>query len=317
MEGFPFNDREVEPIVSDSLIQTNVSLSDFTSWKVGGLAEYYCAPQNFDELKTVMLEARSKLLPVTILGGGTNVLVSDDGVSGLVIHTHLLNSVEVLEEGENLVIEAFGGTPKSEVLKLFMKYRLEPAIFLAGLPGDMAGGIVMNAGVGHKVLPREFCEIVQSFDVFTYSHNADIEERTFEHKDVVWSYRKSKNWQPGVITKVRVSWPNNPNDDVLKAVREGNRRRKDTQPLSEPSCGSVFKNPEGDHSGRLIEVSGLKGFQIGGAQVSEKHGNFIVNKGHSTAMDIHKVISHVQKTVEEKHKIRLTNEVVYLGEWPK
>lgn len=297
------------------IIEENKELGAFTSWNVGGNAQYYCAPKNFAELKLAMLEARKQHWPMTLLGGGTNVLVSDEGVPGVVIHTHHLNKVEVLSSGDEVIIEAESGAQKSEVLKHFMKFRLPPAIFLAGLPGDMAGGVVMNAGVGHKVEPREFCEIVKDFDVFSFGPDGKIEERTLQHSDVAWSYRKSKNWQPGVITKVRVAWPNQPDEAVLKAVRDGNKRRKDTQPLNMPSCGSVFKNPEGDHAGRLIEVSGLKGFSVGGAQVSEKHGNFIVNKGGATAMDIHQVILHVQKIVEEKHKIKLTNEVVYFGLW--
>jgi UDP-N-acetylmuramate dehydrogenase len=179
----------------------------------------------------------------------------------------------------------------------------------------MAGGVVMNAGVGHKVAPREFHEIVESFDVLSFDVEGELQEITYKQNDVRWEYRHSREWQPGVITRVRVRWPNKPDDQVLKDVREGNKRRKSTQPLSEPSCGSVFKNPTGDYAGRLIEACGLKGFSIGGAQVSEKHANFIVNKDNSTALDIHKVIEHVQKVVQEKYQMRLTNEVVYLGEW--
>ena len=112
---------------------------------------------------------------------------------------------------------------------------------------------------------------------------------------------------------MRVTWPNQPDDGVLKVVRDSNKRRKTTQPLNWPSCGSVFKNPDGDHAGRLIEASGLKGFKIGGAQVSEKHANFIINAGGASADDIHRVIVHVQDEVKRLHQVELTNEVVYLG----
>ena len=301
--------------MSSLKIEENKSLAEFTSWLVGGVAERYVAPQNLDELKEVMALAHKNHWPLTVLGGGTNVLVSDEGVSGLVVHTHLLNKVQVLQEKPNLVIEAECGAQKSEVLKIFMKFRLTPAIFLAGLPGDMAGGVVMNAGVGHQVAPREFHEIVQGFDVLSFDETGSVVESSFDKEQIQWEYRKSRNWQPGLISRVRVEWPNQPDEEVLKSVRDGNKRRKSTQPLSEPSCGSVFKNPEGDHAGRLIEASGLKGFHIGGAQVSEKHANFVVNKGKATAQDIHEVIQHVQKTVFEKHNVKLTNEVVYLGVW--
>ncbi len=173
----------------------------------------------------------------------------------------------------------------------------------------------MNAGVGHGAHPKEFCEIVESVDVLQKNIQGQWTQKTFLKNEIEWSYRKSKNWQPGLIVSVDLSWPNQPSDHVLKAVREGNKRRKDTQPLLEPSCGSVFKNPQNDHAGRLIEASGLKGFSMGGAQVSMKHANFIVNTGSATADDIHQVIVHVQKTVQEKFKVQLTNEVVYLGHW--
>ncbi len=296
-------------------IEDNKNLAAFTSWQVGGAAEKYVAPNSLEELKEAMIFARTNELPITLLGGGSNVLISDDGVAGLLIHTINLNKVEVLQDKDEVLIEAQAGAPKSEVLKLFLKYRLPPAVFLAGLPGDMGGGVVMNAGVGHKVAPREFCEIVKSFDVYTFNPDGDIEQRTFDSDTVHWSYRKSTNWQPGIITKVRVGWPNQPDDEVLKAVREGNKRRKTTQPLSQPSCGSVFKNPDNDHAGRLIEASGLKGMTVGGAQVSEKHANFIVNTGHATAKDIHEIIEKVQAKVSESQAIFLTNEVVYLGKW--
>lgn len=297
--------------------EKNKSLKKFNTWLVGGAAEFYSAPTSLDELKAVMVLAYSQKLPMTVLGGGSNVLVSDVGIQGMVIHTHLLNKVEILEEGDNIVIETLTGTPKAEVLKHFLKMRLQPAVFLAGLPGDMGGGVVMNAGVGHKVKPREFCEIVDSFDILRLNENGHVDEISFSKDQVQWNYRKSLNWQPGIISKVRVRWPNTPNENVLKEVRDGNKRRKDSQPLNMPSCGSVFKNPEGDHAGRLIEASGLKGFSIGGAQVSMKHANFIVNTGGATATDINNLILHIQKTVKEKFNIPLTNEVIYLGVWNK
>lgn len=296
-------------------INKNVNLSQWTSWGVGGSAEFYCAPENIEELKEAMLWARKNSKAIGLLGGGTNILVSDQGVEGLTIHTHRMNKVSIIESTERFLVEAETGAPKAEVLKLFMKQRLAPAVFLAGLPGDMGGGVVMNAGVGHKVAPREFVEIVDGFDVLELNSDGEFIEKSFKKDDVHWVYRHSSGWQPGIITKVRVSWPNQPDDEVLKRVRDGNKRRKDTQPLNMPSCGSVFKNPEGDHSGRLIEAAGLKGTLIGGAQVSEKHANFIVNTGNATAMDIHKLMQLVQQTVLEKFQINLTNEVVYFGKW--
>lgn len=296
-------------------VQENVGLAEWTSWKVGGKAEFYCAPETISELNETLQLAYKKKWPTTLLGGGTNVLIHDDGISGLVIHTSKLNQIKVVQDKENLLIEAECGASKSEVLKHFIRYRLAPATFLAGLPGDMAGGVVMNAGVGHSVEPKEFCEIVHSVEVTMIDRNGKLIHKVLTSKDIEWSYRRSRGWQPGVITKVLVQWPMVPGDQILRQVKEGNQRRKSSQPLHLPSCGSVFKNPNNDHAGHLIESAGLKGYQIGGAQVSEKHANFIVNTGDATAKEIDQLIGYVQKTVKENFDIQLTNEVVYLGDW--
>lgn len=296
-------------------ILENVSLKDFSWWKVGGPAEYYCAPATTGELAEALLWASRYSREYCVLGQGSNVLISDQGVSGLVIHTLNLNEVISEISDAKVVVKALSGTPKSEVLKVFMKHRLPPAVFLAGLPGDVGGGVVMNAGIGLNRKPREFCEIVESFEVINIDENENIQTRSFAHQEVNWQYRHCYGWQPGVISWVTMSWPNEPDDNVLIEVREGNKRRKATQPLNWPSCGSTFKNPPANHAGVLIEQAGLKGFTIGGAQVSEKHANFIINLGDATAKDIDSVIKHVQATVADRFNVQLTTEVVYLGRW--
>ena len=173
-------------------IEKNRKLKDYNSWKVGGTAQFYCAPENLEELKQVLIHAKKNHWDYSILGGGTNTLISDEGVRGLVIHTHKLKGVETFVTEQKVVIEALAGTLKSDVLKVFLKHRLWPAVFLAGLPGDMAGGVVMNAGVGHKVIPREFVEIVESFDVITFGTKGNLEQRTFQKKDIQWFYRQSR-----------------------------------------------------------------------------------------------------------------------------
>lgn len=296
-------------------IEKEKDLKDHTSWRVGGSAQFYCAPETEDQLKQALIYSRKKNLPYFVLGGGTNTLISDEGVWGLVIHTYKLRGTEVVKDGKKVLIKALAGTPKSDVLRHFLKYRLWPAVFLAGLPGDMAGGVVMNAGISHEISPREFVEIMESFEVMFLKENGEVGKKTFQKKDVQWFYRKSQGWQPGVITSVCVSWPNRPDDRVLEALRIGNKRRRRTQPLDQPSCGSVFKNPPGHRAGRLIESAGLKGLSVGGAKVSEKHANFIVNTGKATACDIHRLMEEVQERVFKKFRIKLTSEVIYLGHW--
>ncbi|MCB0393048.1 MAG: UDP-N-acetylmuramate dehydrogenase, partial [Bdellovibrionales bacterium] len=241
---------------------------------------------------------------------GSNTLISDEGIPGLTISTRKLNDLTTHLEGSKLKIEALAGTPKLLVMKQFLNHGLNPALFLAGIPGDIAGGVVMNAGVAEDIVPREFVEIVEWFEVVR-----DGKILKFQNSDIKWSYRKSEGWQPGIIVKVGLQWEGKKIEDLESIVKKANEVRFSKQPLDMPSCGSVFVNPKGHKSAKLIEETGLKGLKIGGAQVSTKHANFIVNLGDAKASDIHQLILKVQSQVKSKHGIDLHNEVCYLGKW--
>lgn len=290
-------------------------LAPITSWLVGGPAEYYAEPTNETELEAALKEGFRRKLPITILGGGTNVLIPDAGIKGLVIALRKFAGLTVDASDPNRFrIEARAGTSKSELLKVFLRARLEPAIFLAGIPGDVGGGVVMNAGIGEKITPREFVEITDEIEVWrwnTSGNDLGLKKVRLKASELRWSYRHCEGWRPGLIAKVWLSWPATPVNDVLERVRNANQVRLTKQPLDKPSCGSVFVNPADTSAGRLVESCGLKGFKIGGAQVSEKHANFIVNLGGATAADIRAVIQHVQKVVAQKTGTKLTTEVVF------
>lgn len=291
----------------------NFSLKELTTWKVGGVADWVAMPHNLQELQQACRWAKSQQIPITVLSGGSNVLISDQGVEGLVILlTNLNKIISVHDDEHKLDIIAEAGVPKSELLKVFVKHRRAPAVFLAGLPGDVGGGVVMNAGVSHDISPREFHEIV-SWIEFVDLKTSDCLTRRLSQNEIQWSYRKSDGWRPGVIWRVGISWSGTSDITVLKTLQESNRRRISTQPLHEPSCGSVFKNPPNHKSGRLIEECGLKGFSVGGAQVSEKHANFIVNKGGATSHDIETLRKYIQDTVKEKTGFFLEPEYLFLG----
>ena len=300
------------------MISRDVRLAPMTSWLVGGPAEYYVEPSSEAELEEALRFAHEQKLPVTVLGGGTNVLISDKGIRGLVIVLKRFNQAKVSEERGHLCVEALSGFSKSELLKVFLKAKLAPALFLAGLPGDIGGGVVMNAGVGEMITPREFVEITTEIEVWRWpvSGAFRLEKVRLKASELQWSYRHCEGWRPGLIAKVWVEWPIEPDTTILERVREANRVRLQKQPLDKPSCGSVFINPPGSSAGRVIEGAGLKGFSIGGAQVSEKHANFIVNLGGATADQIWQVITHVQSTVQAKAGVALKTEVVRLGDWP-
>lgn len=169
----------------------------------------------------------------------------------------------------------------------------------------------MNAGVAEAFHPREFMELVDSIDVM----NTKGELKNIKKSDLKISYRHTDGWQPDIVAKVYLSWPYEQNPMILQQVRDANKIRLSKQPLDMPSCGSVFKNPEGHKSAQLIDQCGLKGFRLGDAQVSLKHANFIVNVGEATAADTWKVIQHVKKTVKEQKGVDLVTEVIRLGQW--
>lgn len=303
-------------------IRERVSLAPITSWQIGGVADFYAEPTDEAQLEAALEEGAKRGLPVTILGGGTNVLISDRGVRGLVIGLRKFSGIKTSEAEGRFQIEALAGTSKSELLKAFLKAKLEPAIFLAGIPGDIGGGVVMNAGIGEQLSPREFNEITDAIEVWRWPTTPPTDMSTFkigrqrlEAKSLNWSYRHCEGWRPGLISKVWLSWPMDPKADVLDRVKAANHNRLTKQPLDMPSCGSVFVNPVGDRAGRLIEASGCKGFAIGGAKVSEKHANFIVNTGGATASDMRAVIEHVRARVKDRQGIDLKTEVVWLGDW--
>ncbi len=293
------------------VISQNVNLAEFTSWLIGGNAEYFCQPSSIEELKEAIHYSNSHQLKISILGGGSNVLISDHGIKGLTICLRKFSHTTIKTANDNLYIETLSGTSKSELLKIFLKHKSTPALFLAGLPGDVGGGVVMNAGVAENVEPREFMQLVDWIEVM----DSNLNIRRIQKSDLKISYRHTEGWQPGVITKVAISWPIEGENALLAKVKEANLVRLSKQPLDMPSCGSVFKNPDGFKAAQLIDQCGLKGYQIGDAQVSLKHANFIVNLNKATATETWNVIQHVQKTVLQQKGVQLTTEVVRLGEW--
>lgn len=299
--------------VSMSLnILSGVKLAPYTSWMIGGPAEFFCLPVNIEELRAALAYAKKNSLPITVLGGGSNVLIADQGIKGLSVCLRQLSGATTEIRDNKIFIDCLAGTSKSELLKIFLKNQLAPALFLAGLPGDVGGGVVMNAGVAEMYEPREFMTIVDSIETM----NADGEMRTLSKSELKISYRHTDGWQPDVVTRVKMNWPYIQDTQILSKVREANKVRLSKQPLDLPSCGSVFKNPEGHKSAQLIDQCGLKGFRIGDAEVSKKHANFIVNLDAATATDVWRLILHVQQIVKEKTNVNLITEVIKLGEWP-
>lgn len=296
--------------------EESIELKDFNWWKVGGSAQYYAAPDSVEEVGQAMEWAFKNKQELHVLSGGSNVLIQEGPIKGLTLHLKNLNKVELVDdEGDIIYISALAGTPKSELAKVFLQKKRAPAVFLTGIPGDVGGGIVMNAGVGEDRKPKEFCEIVEWVEVMRLNDKGKAESHELANENLDWHYRGCEGWQPGVIVRVGIVWEGGPDDSVMNDVREATKKRVGTQPLNIPSCGSVFRNPTGLKSAKLIEECGLKGFRIGGVSVSEKHANFIVNDQGGTAEDIRKLILHIQSEVKNQKQVELVPEVQFFGGW--
>lgn len=208
-----------------------------------------------------------------------------------------------------LFITAEAGAGKNLLLKTFLKHKLAPALFLAGIPGTVGGGVVMNAGVAEGFSPREFCGITDWVEVL----KTDLSIHRYSTSDLQWSYRHCHGWESGIIIRVGMSWPMLADESILEKTKTANQIRLTKQPLDWPSCGSVFVNPDGHKAAQLIDSCGLKGFRIGGAEVSTKHANFIINAGNAKASDVAQVIEHVKATVKSLKGVDMKTEVVFMG----
>jgi len=279
----------------------NEPLSKHTSWKVGGPADIFFIPKNRDDLSQFLKLNQDK--PITWLGNGTNVLVRDGGIRGVVISTKKsLN--EIKKETDNTCrVEA--GASCMDLALFAKKNKLGPAAFFSGIPGSVGGALVMNAGsFGHETW--DFVDSVEVIDRKGIIHHLDSNDFSLSYRTVKFPFLL---WFVSCLIQFPGSETTTKSE--LKAMRD---QRFKTQPLSEDTCGSVFKNPKPEHAGDLIERAGLKGYTIGSSSISMKHANFIVNKGGATSANIEDLIEHVQSVVKTKFNVNLETEVRIIGE---
>ncbi len=281
----------------------NEPLANYTSWRVGGLAERFYQPADKADL-IQFIQNLPENEPLFWMGLGSNLLIRDGGIRGTVINTkNRLKKIERIDD-ETIYVEA--GVPCALVAKFCAEQGLIGAEFLAGIPGTMGGALKMNAGA----FGGETWKIVQNVEML--NRRGDVFTKLVNQFEI--SYRhvnlKANEWFLATILKLQKG-DTSESQQNIKALLA---KRANSQPTNQPSCGSVFKNPEGDYAARLIEASGLKGFKIGGAQVSEKHANFIINAGGATAANIEQMITYVQAQVSQKHGILLQTEVCIVGE---
>lgn len=271
----------------------------YTTFKVGGPADLMVKPQSIEEVKSTIELCKMHQVPYYILGNGSNVLVSDKGFRGVMILISQ-NMSDIVVEGNTITAQA--GALLSKVATVALKNNLTGFEFAHGIPGTIGGAAVMNAGA----YDGEMKQVLTKCEVLDPSGNV----LTLSNEELELGYRTSIIPSKGyVVLSVTISLKKGDNEQISSYMKELMNRRKEKQPLQYPSAGSTFKRPTGHFAGKLIMDAGLKGYQIGGAVVSEKHCGFIINRGDATAEDILALIKHVQKVVLSKYNVLLEPEV--------
>ena len=286
-------------------IRHDEPMSRHTSWRVGGPAELFFKPADLDDLSTFMQQLQPDT-PIFWFGLGSNLLVRDGGIPGVVIAA--AGIFTDLERAGDQIVRAGVSVPCTQLARQCIRWGFGPSEFFAGIPGTIGGALEMNAGA-HGGETWERVKKVKMIDRHGVVRERSPDDFDVGYRSVIgptdeWFIEATFEFDPAVDASM----------DTLKKMLD---RRKTTQPLGLPSCGSVFRNPPGDYAARLIEEAGLKGFRMGGAKVSEKHANFIINSDDASATDVESLIKHVQNTVQRALGVKLLHEVRIVGRKPE
>lgn len=293
-------------------INENVPLSRYTTLRLGGPAEILCEVASVNQLSFVLRIAKEQAQPVTLLGNGSNMLIRDGGIRGIVIHIgdqfSDISAPVPLPSGE-YGITAQAGAPLQKLCNLAAEHGLGGLEFASGIPGTIGGAVCMNAGA----YGGEMKDVVSGVTACDSSGKTIA----YTNEEMQFGYRRSILTQSSeliAISAVTFTLKTGDAETILATMREFSARRREKQPITMPCCGSTFKRPQGQFAGTLIEQAGLKGYRIGGASVSQKHAGFLVNDEKGTAEDYLALIAHVQRTVFDQTGVKLMPEVRILGE---
>ncbi len=295
---------KLEEIVGKDKIKYNEKMSKYTTMKVGGPCDCIVFPDAISKIKDVIDFCKNENIAFYVIGNGSNLLVKDEGIHGVVIKLgHRFSKIE--QNGEYIL--AYSGATMPAISQLAKKNSLKGLEFACGIPGTIGGGVKMNAGAYGSQISDILYEV-------TYMDEKE-EIKTIKNKDCSFGYRKSiftinPNY---VILSAKFKLKKGNIDEIENKMKENSLARRAKQPLEYPNFGSVFKRPEGYFVGKLVDDAGLKGYQIGGAQVSTKHTGFIVNVDNATCKDVLDLIEYVQTTVYNKFNVKLTPEVIIIG----
>lgn len=295
--------EKLQELAGKEHVWQNEPMKEHTTFRAGGCAKYFVEPQDAEQLKNVVKACQDAGMPYYIVGNGSNLLVSDDGYEGVIIHL-FKNMGECKVEGTNLILEA--GVLLVRAASIARKEGLTGLEFASGIPGTVGGALVMNAGA----YGGEMKDVVRSVKVLL----PDGSFRKYTNEEMQFGYRRSRiAAEQSIVLEAVLELQKGDPEQIQARMDELKEKRISKQPLEFASAGSTFKRPEGYFAGKLIQDAGLCGFQIGDAQVSEKHCGFVINRGNASASQIEELIRHVQQKVYEEFKVRLETEVKFLG----
>ncbi len=290
--------------MSTLTVVTGAPMSDYTTFGTGGPADRVAFPASVEDVAEFMIR-ESVSYP---LGGGSNLLVADAGIRGTVLHMgRSLSNHEILVDGDDVQVTVQAGADMTRLAGKLMKAGVAGFEFAYGVPGTLGGAVVMNAGAHGGCM----ADVISEITLVTIEGGIE----TVRNNDLGFGYRTSTLPKGSVVVEVVLRLEKGETSDIQRKMRHGQMERKRTQPLDMPSAGSVFRNPPGDYAGRLIEVADLKGCIVGGAMVSDKHANFIVNTGAASSADIFALLKKVELAVYERFGVSLEREIKLVGEF--
>lgn len=290
-------------ILDEKNVLKGEAMSNHTTFKIGGKADYFVMPSDYKALWQVLSLCKENNMPYYIIGNGSNLLVGDGGFTGVIIQiSSNFSKIDVIDD----VVKVEAGALLSKIANTALENKLTGLEFAAGIPGTFGGAVMMNAGA----YGGEIKDIIKSVRVL------DEEGKliTLKVEELELGYRTSiLTRKPYIVVDGKLKLKRGNKEEILELMKDLANRRISKQPLEYPSGGSTFKRPEGYFAGKLISDAGLKGFQVGGAQVSNKHAGFVINTDNATAKDVVTLMSHVKEVVAEKYGVELKAEVKQIG----
>lgn len=284
----------------------NEPMAKHTSFKIGGPADVFIKVDNIEELKEILKLSKENKIPLTIIGNGSNILVTDKGIRGITAKLNL-KDIKIKNENNKQIIKIDAGVPVGLLAQKLLKEEITGFEELSGIPGTIGGAVIMNAGAHGKEL-KDILKKVTAMD-----YNGNIHE--FTNEECLFSYRNSRfQKEKYIILQATLELEKGNSTEIKEKMNEYMQFRKEKQPIEYPNAGSTFKRGEDFVTAKLIDEAGLKGYKVGGAQVSEKHAGFIVNVDNATAKDVIELTDYIKEKIEEKFGKKINLEIQIIGE---